>query len=1160
SSFRCVVDIEDTKQLVSARVDDNRIVCAETAYSYRTELGSIQASVTVMWNGDTFIDRANVTVYKCHLLGSHNGRADCSLCLTLNTAYECGFCNNQCSYKQSCQEPASNVCPPPRIDWMHPLSGPMSGGTLVTIEGSNLGTDLDEIRDKISVGGQPCVPLNYSVSVRVTCRTSPVSQPLLADVVVGNKAGFTAAKDKFRYEVPEIVGSHPNIGPHSGGTRIYISGTNLNIGSNLEIYLDYFPCIVDKMLVSSTQISCRTTASKSTSYVVRNLIVRIDNTTLTLARPFRYVPDPTILRIYPLKSYMAGGRTVTIIGTNLDAIQQPRLAVFNSDGNVVNESACEVTSGSQMVCPSPPVGSQLATDVLNREQLDASSLVSSLSVNEMSDDIRLRVGFIMDAVNSVKELATNFPTVHSDLGYVPDPKFFAFDEGLKLYKGESLVIEGEYLRLASTESEVNVTIGTKWCNLTSLAATQLVCLPPELQPDGTDEIGRRTPGALPLVVVKVGSNLRYEIGYLQYEVVKSTELPPIAIVVITVSSVALILFVLISLAIMRHKSSQAEREYKRIQMQMDTLENSVRSECKQAFAELQTDMTDLTNDLVSMGIPTLDHRTYVMKVFFPGLSDHPLYQCTRIRQNGAYNIYELAMAQFEQLLNNKAFLLSFINSLENSKTFSIRDRVNVASLLMIILMERMEYATDVLRTLLYQLVDKSVSSKHPQLMLRRTESVVEKMLTNWLALSMYDYVREQAGSQLFLLFSAIKRQVEKGPIDNVTHDARYSLSEERLLREHYSDYEQIIIQVFQESENEKILCRVNDCDSVSQVKHKLLDALYKNTPFSLRPSVHDVDLEWRHGRGGHLILQDEDLTTKSEHGWQRINTLRHYGVKNWALMSLVMRQSSDSYMSCGTRHSLSPIITKSSHPFITSDLDTDRYWHLIKPNDDSMDTKDALLHKAIPEIFLTRLLSTKGTVQKFVDDFFQTILSANETLPAAVKWVFDLLDSAAAKHQITDPEVLHAWKSNCLPLRFWVNFIKNPDFILDVCKTPTLDSSLSVIAQTLMDSCSMSEHRLGKDSPSNKLLFAKDIPNYKVMVNRFYNDVSHMPVVTDQELSAVMQCLSLTHTGEFDTVCALKELFVYSHKYNAEIMDALQRDPMTQQSVQKFANLINHKF
>jgi hypothetical protein len=69
-------------------------------------------------------------------------------------------------------------------------------------------------------------------------------------------------------------------------------------------------------------------------------------------------------------------------------------------------------------------------------------------------------------------------------------------------------------------------------------------------------------------------------------------------------------------------------------------------------------------------------------------------------------------------------------------------------------------------------------------------------------------------------------------------------------------------------------------------------------------------------------------------------------------------------------------------------------------------------HKAIPEIYLTRLLATKGTVQKFVDDFFSTILTVNEKLPAAVKWLFDLLDEAARRHGITDPEIVHAWKSN----------------------------------------------------------------------------------------------------------------------------------------------------
>lgn len=54
-----------------------------------------------------------------------------------------------------------------------------------------------------------------------------------------------------------------------------------------------------------------------------------------------------------------------------------------------------------------------------------------------------------------------------------------------------------------------------------------------------------------------------------------------------------------------------------------------------------------------------------------------------------------------------------------------------------------------------------------------------------------------------------------------------------------------------------------------------------------------------------------------------------------------------------------------------------------------------------------------------------------------------------------------------------MNFIKNPDFIFDINKTATVDTCLSVIAQTFMDACSTTEHRLGKDSPSNKLLFAK---------------------------------------------------------------------------------------
>lgn len=52
-----------------------------------------------------------------------------------------------------------------------------------------------------------------------------------------------------------------------------------------------------------------------------------------------------------------------------------------------------------------------------------------------------------------------------------------------------------------------------------------------------------------------------------------------------------------------------------------------------------------------------------------------------------------------------------------------------------------------------------------------------------------------------------------------------------------------------------------------------------------------------------------------------------------------------------------------------------------------------------------------------------------------------------------------------LPLRFWINVIKNPQFIFDVQASDHVDAVLSVISQTFMDSCTIAEHKLGRVSP-----------------------------------------------------------------------------------------------
>lgn len=111
-----------------------------------------------------------------------------------------------------------------------------------------------------------------------------------------------------------------------------------------------------------------------------------------------------------------------------------------------------------------------------------------------------------------------------------------------------------------------------------------------------------------------------------------------------------------------------------------------------------------------------------------------------------------------------------------------------------------------------------------------------------------------------------------------------------------------------------------------------------------------------------------------------------------------------------------------------------------------------------------------------------------------------------------------------------------------------------------MDSCSTSDHRLGKDSPSSKLLYAKDIPCYREWVERYYCDIRDMPAISDQDMNAMLNEESRVsvkttrgkrfaylisfqlHTSEFNTNNALHELYLYAVKYNEQLSVTLFED------------------
>ncbi|XP_026092716.1 plexin-A2 [Carassius auratus] len=1138
--YECVLHIQGVSHRVTAlRFNSSSVQCQNSSYLYEgMRISELPVDFSVVWNGNFIID--NPENIKVHLYKCGAQRDSCGVCLKAERKFQCGWCSmeGRCTLRQHC--PMSNPytsrwlhlastnvkCTNPRITEVTPVAGPPEGGTRVTIRGVNLGLSFSDMVNNVQVAGIQCTPQEdgYIIAEQIVCEMDAAptdSKPGPVHLCVGEcKPELqTRSSQLYSFVMPSVKGLSPSRGPESGGTKVTIMGENLGAGSSVSVLFGNQTCEFYERTM--TEIVCYSAPSLTGVGPVQ-ISVSVDRAQVQDSLTFEYIDDPTVQRIEPEWSIASGHTPLVVTGTNLDVIQEPRIRIKYGGRESVN--VCKVLNITTMSCLAPSLTAEY------RPGLD--------SVKHADE-----FGFIFNNVQAL--LVYN----NTNFMYYPNPYFEPLSTNgiLEQKPGSPIILKGKNLvPSASGGVKLNYTvlIGETPCSVT-VSESQLLCEPPNLT--GQYKI-----------MVQVGG-LHVSPGSVNILSDSLLTLP--AIVSIAAGGGLLLIIVILVLIAYKRKSRENDLTLKRLQMQMDNLESRVALECKEAFAELQTDINELTSDLDRAGIPYLDYRRYTMRVLFPGIEDHPVLRELEVSGNGQLCV-EKALKLFAQLINNKVFLLTFIRTLEMQRSFSMRDRGNVASLIMTALQGRLEYATDVLKHLLSDLIDKNLESKnHPKLLLRRTESVAEKMLTNWFAFLLHKFLKECAGEPLFMLYCAIKQQMEKGPIDAITGEARYSLSEDKLIRQQI-DYKTLILNcVNPENENSpEIPVKVLNCDTITQVKEKILDAMYKNMPYSQRPKAVDMDLEWRQGRMARVVLQDEDITTKIENDWKRLNTLMHYQVSDRCVVALVPKQTSSYNIPPTTsisrtsisrydstfRYTGSPDSLRSRAPMITPDLESGvKVWHLVKNHEHGDQKEGDRGSKMVSEIYLTRLLATKGTLQKFVDDLFETLFSTvhrGSALPLAIKYMFDFLDEQADKHSIHDTDVRHTWKSNCLPLRFWVNVIKNPQFVFDIHKSSITDACLSVVAQTFMDSCSTSEHRLGKDSPSNKLLYAKDIPNYKNWVERYYADISRLPAISDQDMNAYLAEQARLHSNEFNMLSALNEIYSYISKYSEEITAALEQD------------------
>src|SRR5271166_2793165 len=112
----------------------------------------------------------------------------------------------------------------PTVTGISPDSGPETGGTVVTITGTNFTGATS-----VSFGGVPAFDFTVLSDTQITVSSPPVSMSGVVDVMVSTPTGTSATSsgDKFTFLGPPAVTSvSPTSGPAGGGNTVIITGTS----------------------------------------------------------------------------------------------------------------------------------------------------------------------------------------------------------------------------------------------------------------------------------------------------------------------------------------------------------------------------------------------------------------------------------------------------------------------------------------------------------------------------------------------------------------------------------------------------------------------------------------------------------------------------------------------------------------------------------------------------------------------------------------------------------------------------------------------------------------------------------------------------------------------------------------------------------------------
>ncbi|KAI6654202.1 Plexin-A4-like [Oopsacas minuta] len=1156
--YLCQLSYGSEQYNIPGNHSSNYITCYIPADNLTvTSSDIIDVNIDVTFSGRV-IYTDTLELYSCVQQGT-----TCAQCLSnRQSKMLCGWClssgDDSCSTADCSGDFLTASCPNPFITSITPNEISVYFTDQLSIRGTGLGIVSDQLTITVELGEiggvLECVDINRDpsdIGRVVNCTLSglllsPLSPPgssgnTTLALSIDNSLGdpLEVYYHPLHILSPQIQAFTPNFGPVAGGTLVTLSGVGLGIGSSrsAEIITVTSCMTVLEPSYSNGELECITQPAVSKASGQFRVTIDGDNYDSTTGL-FEFRENPQILSATPTGVLQSGDGLITFTGISLDASADPKIMFYS--GRSVGEYACNAITTSVLKCPFPPSNT-------SKRQTGPDNVNFTLLFDGYTDTL---------------------PSI--DILVLPDPMFnqevFVFSDNNHISVDViSRSVELVFIQQADYRSaqlsdlfRVEVTLADEVVNISN----SVTYLTNRLSVDFTDIRVENFQSDTYLIYVLLEEYRTPAGSFVVVSGVESlTQLGSIVIACILGFLLLIIALVIILVCIMcclRKRGSIAQAEVEKLIYEMDTIENRVAQACRTEFAELNTELeeaADLTQG--SQGaIPFLSFHKFVMNVMFPGEPDHPVLHPVRIPPDIDDREFLRALELFDELLRDKDYFLSLVNCIESNRSFSLRDRSNIASLFALCMHDDIKYLTTVLKTLLEDLSERMVAQSRVKIMFRRTESVAEKLLSDWLAMMMYGYLIERAGPAIHVAYRATKRQTEKGPIDVFTGEAKHSLAKEKILTQitDIEEMRELEVGVITDNQTE-LRVKVLECDTISQAKLKIMDAVYSGQPVSQRPHVTELDLEVHSTRkqGAGLILRDNDRTSVVQGDWKRVNTLSHYSAIN-QVFKLVPRTQKplggQVYDYLGTL-----IQSNSLRGFRDAHLhEEDKIWHLTKPEE----TQTAKSKKLATEIYLIRLISTKNILQKYVDDMvcaiFPDVTLEPHKLAPPIKFLFDLLEHLADEYDIDKKEdVIRLWKNNSVPLRFWANIIRNPDHLFDVIKSETLDSNLTVISQVFIDSCLATDSQITEDAQTTKILYNKEVPIYRERILNYYDTMSQSPAVSEEQL---FDNYRVPRGGDhFYRESALQSLYSYAHSCKDKLVEEMLDDGRFDQQVAKFEEI-----